>query len=151
MERKAKRILIMGLPGSGKTTLSEKLAPKLNGLVGRLNADVVRKNFNDWDFSYEGRKRAAKRIADLSHTEPLKLDYCVTDFICPLPEFRRIFNADFTIWMNTIKEGRFDDTNQLFSPPAEDEYDIVINNFDYDIDSIIKKIDHKLLDDLKNY
>ena len=140
MERKAKRILIMGLPGSGKTTLSEQLAEKLDGQIGRLNADVVRKNFDDWDFSYEGRKRAAKRIANLSHTEPLRLDYCITDFICPLPEFRRIFDADFTIWMNTIKEGRFDDTNQLFSPPNEDEYDLEITSWDYNIDEIAEII-----------
>jgi len=140
MERKAKRILIMGLPGSGKTTLSEQLAKKLDGQIGRLNADVVRKNFDDWDFSYEGRKRAAKRIANLSHTEPLRLDYCITDFICPLPEFRRIFDADFTIWMNTIKEGRFDDTNQLFSPPNKDEYDLEITSWNYNIDKIVEII-----------
>jgi len=140
MERKAKRILIMGLPGSGKTTLSEQLAEKLDGQIGRLNADVVRKNFDDWDFSYEGRKRAAKRIANLSHTEPLRLDYCITDFICPLPEFRRIFDADFTIWMNTIKEGRFDDTNQLFSPPNKDEYDLEITSWNYNIDKIAEII-----------
>jgi len=140
MERKAKRILIMGLPGSGKTTLSEQLAEKLDGQIGRLNADVVRKNFDDWDFSYEGRKRAAKRIANLSHTEPLRLDYCITDFICPLPEFRRIFDADFTIWMNTIKEGRFDDTNQLFSPPNKDEYDLEITSWNYNIDKIVEII-----------
>ena len=140
MERKAKRILIMGLPGSGKTTLSEQLAKKLDGQIGRLNADVVRKNFDDWDFSYEGRKRAAKRIANLSHTEPLRLDYCITDFICPLPEFRRIFDADFTIWMNTIKEGRFDDTNKLFSPPNKDEYDLEITSWNYNIDKIVEII-----------
>jgi len=140
MERKAKRILIMGLPGSGKTTLSEQLAKKLDGQIGRLNADVVRKNFDDWDFSYEGRKRAAKRIANLSHTEPLRLDYCITDFICPLPEFRRIFDADFTIWMNTIKEGRFDDTNQLFSPSNKDEYDLEITSWNYNIDKIVEII-----------
>ena len=126
----------MGLPGSGKTTLSEQLAEKLDGQIGRLNADVVRKNFDDWDFSYEGRKRQVKRITELSHTEPLRLDYCITDFICPLPEFRRIFDADFTIWMNTIKEGRFDDTNQLFSPPNKDEYDLEITSWDYNIDEI---------------
>ena len=130
----------MGLPGSGKTTLSEQLAEKLDGQIGRLNADVVRKNFDDWDFSYEGRKRAAKRIANLSHTEPLRLDYCITDFICPLPEFRRIFDADFTIWMNTIKEGRFDDTNQLFSPPNKDEYDLEITSWNYNIDKIVEII-----------
>ena len=141
----------MGLPGSGKTTLSEQLAEKLDGQIGRLNADVVRKNFDDWDFSYEGRKRAAKRIANLSHTEPLRLDYCITDFICPLPEFRRIFDADFTIWMNTIKEGRFDDTNQLFSPPNKDEYDLEITSWNYNIDKIVEIIPLEMCTNPKTY
>ena len=59
-----KIILIMGLPGAGKTTLAEELAPKLN--AKRLNADEVRKEANDWDFSEEGRKRQAKRMADFA-------------------------------------------------------------------------------------
>ena len=114
-----KIILIMGLPGSGKTTLANELGPMLN--AKRLNADEVRKKANDWDFSEEGRKRQAKRMADLA----IKLrdlgNYVVADFICPTPEARQLFPADFIIWMDTIKEGRFEDTNKMFVKP--DKYD----------------------------
>jgi adenylylsulfate kinase len=114
---KMKIILIMGLPGSGKTTLANELAPLLN--AKRLNADEVRKEANDWDFSKEGRTRQAKRMADLS--KKLKEDgsYVVADFICPTPEVRSLFPADYIIWVDTIKEGRFDDTNKMFVKPEK--------------------------------
>ena len=93
----------MGLPGSGKTTLAEELAPMFN--AKRLNADEVRKEANDWDFSEEGRKRQAKRMSDFA----LKLKEqgfdVVADFICPTPEARSLFPADYVIWVDTIKEG----------------------------------------------
>jgi len=116
----------MGLPGSGKTTLAEELAPLLN--AKRLNADEVRKEANDWDFSEEGRKRQAKRMADFALK--LKNDgyYVVADFICPTPEARSLFPADFIIWVNTIKEGRFDDTNKMFIKP--DKYDFQVTTQD---------------------
>ena len=112
-----KIILIMGLPGSGKTTLANELAPLLN--AKRLNADEVRKEANDWDFSKEGRTRQAKRMSDLS--KKLKEDgsYVVADFICPTPEARSLFPADYIIWVDTIKEGRFDDTNKMFVKPEK--------------------------------
>ena len=116
----------MGLPGSGKTTLAEELAPLLN--AKRLNADEVRKEANDWDFSKEGRKRQAKRMADFALK--LKNDgyYVVADFICPTPEARNLFPADFIVWVNTIKEGRFDDTNKMFIKP--DKYDFQVTTQD---------------------
>ena len=116
----------MGLPGSGKTTLAEELAPLLS--AKRLNADEVRKEANDWDFSEEGRKRQAKRMADFALK--LKNDgyYVVADFICPTPEARSLFPADFIIWVNTIKEGRFDDTNKMFIKP--DKYDFQVTTQD---------------------
>jgi len=121
-----KIILIMGLPGSGKTTLAKELAPMLN--AKRLNADEVRKKANDWDFSEEGRKRQAKRMSDFA----LKLNedgsYVVADFICPTPEARKLFPADFVIWVDTIHKGRFDDTNKMFVKP--DKYDFHVTSQD---------------------
>ena len=110
-----KIILIMGLPGSGKTTLANELGPMIN--AKRLNADEVRKAANDWDFSEEGRKRQAKRMADFAKKLKNEGNYVVADFICPTPEARRLFPADYTIWVDTIKEGRFDDTNKMFVKP----------------------------------
>ena len=105
----------MGLPGSGKTTLANELGPMLN--AKRLNADEVRKEANDWDFSEEGRKRQAKRMADFAVKLRNDGNYVVADFICPTPEARSLFPADFVIWVDTIKEGMFDDTNKMFVKP----------------------------------
>ena len=102
----------MGLPGSGKTTLANELGPMLN--AKRLNADEVRKEANDWDFSEEGRKRQAKRMADFAIKLKSDGNYVVADFICPTPEARSLFPADYIIWVDTIKEGRFDDTNNSY-------------------------------------
>ena len=115
------KILVMGLPGSGKTTYAKKLSQLLQ--CKHINADEVRKNCNDWDFSEEGRIRQARRMAGLSYAEKI----CVVDFICPTPETRALFNADLIVWMDTIKEGRFEDTNKMFIPPKK--YDIRIEKF----------------------
>jgi adenylylsulfate kinase len=121
-----KIILIMGLPGSGKTTLANELAPLLN--AKRLNADEVRKEANDWDFSEEGRKRQSKRMADFALKLKVDGNYVVADFICPTPEARKLFSADFIVWVNTIKEGRFEDTNKMFVKP--DKYDFQVTTQD---------------------
>ena len=110
----------MGLPGSGKTTLANELAPMLN--AKRLNADEVRKEANDWDFSNEGRQRQAKRMAEFAVNLKKEGNYVVADFICPTPEARNLFPADYIIWVDTIKAGRFEDTNQMFIKP---------NNFNF--------------------
>ena len=116
----------MGLPGSGKTTLANELGPMFN--AKRLNADEVRKEANDWDFSEEGRKRQAKRMADFASKMKEDGSYVVADFICPTPEARKLFPADFIIWVDTIKEGRFDDTNKMFVKP--DKYDFHVTTQD---------------------
>lgn len=109
------RILIMGLPGSGKTTLAKELQAKLNAV--HLNADEVRAKFDDWDFSIEGRIRQAKRMRELA--EVSSAYYIIADFVAPLQEMRDIFEADYTVWVDTIKAGRFEDTNAAFVPPSK--------------------------------
>ena len=116
----------MGLPGSGKTTLANELAPLLK--AKRLNADEVRKEANDRDFSEEGRKRQSKRMADFAIKMSQDGSYVVADFICPTPEARSLFPADYIIWVDTIKEGRFDDTNKMFVKP--DKYNFHVTTQD---------------------
>ena len=128
----------MGLPGAGKTTLANELAPSLN--AKRLNADEIRKAANDWDFSEEGRKRQAKRMAE--HALKLKnlANYVVADFICPTPEARSLFPADFIIWVDTIKEGRFEDTNQMFVKPEKFNFHVTSQDAKYWAPKILKEI-----------
>jgi adenylate kinase family enzyme len=107
------RILIMGLPGAGKTTLATVLAEKLDAV--RFNADDVRRHYDDWDFSYEGRIRQSKRMRDLADESNDRFVIC--DFVAPLVEMRNNFKADWTIWVDTIREGRYADTNAMFQEP----------------------------------
>jgi hypothetical protein len=121
------KILVMGLPGAGKTYLSQHILDVLQNekkKVGWLNADDVRKKFNDWDFSHEGRIRQSKRMAELAESQYGTFDYVICDFVAPLPEMRNNFKADWTIWVDTIDKGRFEDTNKIFTAP--DVYDFRI-------------------------
>ena len=116
--KQAKRILIMGLPGAGKTYLAERLKNQLNAhgkTVGWLNADEVRRHYDDWDFSREGRIRQSHRMRELADTS--NTDYCIVDFVAPLIEMRNNFKADWTIWVDTIDAGRYEDTNKMFVEP----------------------------------
>ena len=137
-----KIILIMGLPGSGKTTLANELAPMIN--AKRLNADEVRKKANDWDFSEEGRKRQAKRMADFAKKLKDESNFVVADFICPTPEARNLFPADYLIWVDTIKEGRFDDTNKMFVKPDKFDFKVTTQDAKKWAPIILKEINNGL-------
>ena len=128
----------MGLPGAGKTTLAEKLALLIN--AKRLNADEVRKAANDWDFSKEGRKRQARRMADLALKLKSDGNNVIADFICPTPEARKLFPADYIVWVDTIKAGRFDDTNQMFVNPKNFDFHVTTQDAKYWAPKIIEEI-----------
>lgn len=130
------KILICGLPGSGKTWLAKRLHDHFKGSMW-YNADVIRETFNDWDFSPEGRLRQATRMKTLADTDCEQGKIVICDFVAPTEEIRKIFNADKTIWMNTIQEGRFEDTNKVFVAP--EKYDIVIDKFlsDEEIEDLV--------------
>lgn len=117
-----KKILIMGLPGSGKSTLAEPFARLIGGVW--LNADAVRKEYDDWDFSAEGRMRQALRMRYLADGVVKAGRIAVADFVCPTEAARAGFNADYVVWMDTIREGRFEDTNRMFEPPVRVDYHV---------------------------
>ena len=139
------RILIMGLPGSGKTTLAGELKKyleahgdisyaralnqhigSLNATVNWFNADDIRRKYNDWDFSNDGRIRQSIRMFQFSMEAGG--DYVICDFVAPLVEMRNNFKADWTIWVDTIEQGRFEDTNKAFVPPEQYDFRITEQN-----------------------
>ena len=88
------------------------------------NADKLREMANDWDFSEEGRKRQSLRMRSFADFEKSHGRNVVCDFVCPTRETRQNFNADIVIWMDTIKEGRYEDTNKLFQDPQKVDFHI---------------------------
>ena len=112
----------MGLPGSGKTYLTERLVPLLN--AAWYNADKLREMANDWDFSIEGRLRQSMRMRTFADFEKSHGRFVVCDFVCPTKETRENFEPDIVIWMDTIDEGRFADTNKLFEAPSKIDFHI---------------------------
>jgi adenylylsulfate kinase len=147
------KILIMGLPGAGKTYFAERLKNYLQqprsitempiSILSRyevvpkewkpsvkwFNADDVRKRYNDWDFSTEGRIRQSIRMADFAIN--CGSDYVICDFVAPLVEMRNNFKADWTIWIDTIDNSRYEDTNKAFVPPEIYDFRITEKNAEF--------------------
>lgn len=138
------RILIMGLPGAGKTYLGTYLKDELEKLsrtVEWFNADIVRKLNSDWDFSEEGRIRQSIRMRELADNSAA--DFVICDFVAPLPAMRKEYAADVTIWLDTVDESRFADTNKMFIPPTEYDYRIMHKSGERWANTIANKLDWK--------
>ena len=132
----AKKILIMGLHGSGKTSLAKLLAPMFNAV--RLNADEVRKEANDWDFSEKGRLIQANRMKRLAQEAIDSNRNVIADFVCPTQHTRDDFGADYIICMDTLKESRLE-------PPSN--FDFKVTHKDAQMFSFLIK--QEILDKLK--
>ena len=134
------KVLILGLPGSGKTTLAKPFAELIGGV--HINADEIREHYNDWDFTAVGRMRQAQRMKHLADGVVMAGKIAVADFVCPTEEARQAFDADFTNWMDTIEKGRFEDTNKMFQPPT---------NYNYHVAKWFDDTHNQLLDVVKKY
>ncbi len=132
-----KKILIMGLPGSGKTTLAKSLKQKLDHCI-HLNADEIRKEYNDWDFSIEGRLRQANRMSSLADEHLKKVKYVICDFVCPTNNARDLLKPDYIIFMNTINRSIYEDTNKVFEIP---KFDFEVKNKNAEMYSFLIKQD----------
>lgn len=128
------KILVMGLPGSGKTYLAERLAEILGGV--HLNADRVRATIsNDLGFEHADRVEHARRMGWMAQFIKESGNYAIADFVCPTEETRKAFGADLIIWLNTIEHSRYADTNKMFEPPVGGA-DIELTNWDYQVNDV---------------
>jgi len=126
------KILICGLPGSGKSTLAEPFCKLINGVW--LNADQVRTQYDDWDFSLEGRLRQAQRMRYLADGIVMAGRIAVADFVCPTSAARAEFAADYTVFMNTLEASKstkpaapgttFAQTDSMFEPVQNANYNV---------------------------
>jgi len=116
------KILIFGLPGSGKTTLAKPFAELIGGV--HINADAVRKQYDDWDMTLQGRIRQAQRMRHLADGVVMAGKIAIADFVCPTDQTRIEFDANYTVWMDTIKAGEYSDTNAIFQSPDSVDYHI---------------------------
>jgi len=132
------KILFCGLPGSGKSTIAEIVAWNLKAIW--INADKVREHYNDWDFTHEGRIRQSQRMKYLADGVVMAGKIAIADFVAPTVQARENFSADKVVWMDTIKEGRFEDTNKIFEPLDESEYGLRIDSWFNDKDEVVKKV-----------
>ena len=139
------KILIFGLPGSGKSYLAKELVNILGDQVAWFNADQVRSDANDWDFSDEGRLRQKQRMQLLCEGAEEEGKIAIADFVCPFDKAREEFGADYTIWVDTIAEGRFEDTNKLFVPPENYDYRVETQDSKYWSSEIVKKLKLKII------
>jgi adenylylsulfate kinase len=131
----------MGLPGAGKTYLANALQQELhnkNFSVEWFNADEIRARFNDWDFTEEGRIRQSERMRDLA--EKSNADFVICDFVAPLPAMRDAYSADITIWLDTIDQSQYTDTNKIFTPPLKYDYRIMSKSADRWASTIANKL-----------
>lgn len=129
------RILITGKNGAGKTYLATELMKYLD--AAHFNADEVRKMFNDWDFSEEGRLRQAKRMKSLAVFASEVKPYVLLDFICPTNQLRWSVNADFVIWMSDDGYNKYADTAKMWEDP--DVYNLKLTK-EYEAQDVVQQI-----------
>ena len=130
------RILVMGLPGSAKNSITTKLAERFeNSHV--INSMHERIQHKDVDFTADGQMRHCYRLLNLARNSPGTIT--VINMACPLPKMRTILNPDIVVWVSDRDSCQYEELNKMYVPPAY--YDIECSDdSDSTIDAIIKRI-----------